>query len=111
METTAPIAELTAIADLVADRPTVIATSADQLHRRLGSAQGRLPAGVLLPSATHLAGTGRAVDGHFSLALTRAATDHAGWSAEWRALLVGLRNHPIADVRYAALDLRTASEY
>jgi hypothetical protein len=111
METTAPIADLTAIADLIADRPTVIAASADQLHRRLGSAQGHLPARVLLAPATHLAATGRAVDGHFALALTAASTDHAGWSAEWRALLVELRKHPVADVRYAALDLRTAGEY
>jgi hypothetical protein len=111
METTAPIAELTAIADLIADRPTVIAASADQLHRRLLSAQGHLPAGVLLAPATQLAATGRAVDGHFALALTAASTDHAGWSPEWRALLVDLRNHPVADVRYAALDLRTALEF
>ncbi|GAA3558900.1 hypothetical protein [Kribbella ginsengisoli] len=110
METTAPIADLTAIADLVADRPTVIAAAADQLHRRLGSAQGHLPPGALLAPATQLAATGRAVDGHFALALIAASTDYAGWSPEWRALLINLRTHPVADVRYAALDLRTALE-
>jgi hypothetical protein len=110
LDWTEPMAGLTAVADLIADRPLVIAASAEQLRHRLRSPAHRSATKLLAP-ATELAATGRAVDGHFALALVAAAADHVGWSPEWRALLVNLRNHPVADVRYTALDLTTASEY
>jgi hypothetical protein len=105
-----PLAELTAVADLLADRPLAIASAVTQLNMRLPHAQAQWTDTDLLSPATHLTTTGRPVDGLFALTLTAAATGRTGWSPAWRALLVALRNHPSADVRHAALDLMTASE-
>jgi hypothetical protein len=110
LDWTQPMVGLTEVADLIADRPLIIAASAQQLRLRLHSPSHRTASKTLAP-ATELARTGRAVDGHFALAMVAAAADNSAWSPAWRALLVDLRNHPVADVRYAALDLTTASEY
>ncbi|WP_328321744.1 hypothetical protein OHA70_25220 [Kribbella sp. NBC_00382] len=110
LDWTEPLVGLTAVADLIADRPLVIAASAQQLRFRLHSPSHRTATKTLAP-ASELARTGRAVDGHFALAMVSAAADNSAWSPEWRTLLADLRNHPDADVRYAALDLTTASEY
>ncbi|WBQ03067.1 hypothetical protein [Kribbella sp. CA-293567] len=105
-----PLAELTAVADLLADRPLAIASAVTQLSTRLTNAQAQWTDTDLLSSATHLTTTGRPVDALLALTLTAAATGRTGWSPTWRALLVALRNHPSADVRHAALDLVTAVE-
>ena len=106
----APYEELLAVADLLADRPLVVASAVSQLSTRLTNAQAHWTPADLLPTATRLADTGRPVDGLFALTLTAGATGRAGWSPEWRALLTNLRTHPADDVRHAALDLVTASE-
>ncbi|NEA37181.1 hypothetical protein [Streptomyces sp. SID13031] len=110
LDWTEPMAGLTAVADLIADRPLVIAVAAEQLRFRLHSPAHRTATKTLTP-ATELAATGRAVDGHLALAMVAAASDNTAWSPAWRDLLISLRNHPIPDVRYAALDLTTANEY
>ncbi|MEV6417656.1 hypothetical protein [Kribbella sp. NPDC051718] len=110
LDWTEPMTGLTEVADLMADRPLVIAAAAQQLRYRLHSPSHRTATKTLAP-ATELARTGRAVDGHLALAMVAAASDNSAWSPAWRALLADLRNHPTPDVRYAALDLTTASEY
>lgn len=106
----APLEELTAVADLLADRPLAAASAISQVSLRMTNAQAQWTPADLLEPATRLAATGRPIDGLFALTLTAVATGRAGWSPTWRALLVGLRNHAAADVRHAALEVTTAPE-
>jgi hypothetical protein len=106
----APLTDLTAVADLLTDRPLAIASAVSQLSLRLTNTQAQWTDVDLLAPAAHLAATRRPVDGLFALALASVATGRTGWSPSWRALLVDLRNHPSIDVRHAALDVVTASE-
>lgn len=105
-----PLEELLAIADLLADRPLAVATAVNHLSNRLTNAQAHWTPPDLLTPATHLAASPRPAEALIALTLTAAATGRAGWAPAWRALLTELRNHPADDVRYAALDLVTASE-
>ncbi|MEU4393181.1 hypothetical protein [Kribbella sp. NPDC023855] len=106
----APHEELTAVADLLADRPLAVSAAVGQLSTRLSNAQAQWTSADVLAPASQLAVTARAVDGLFALTLTAAATTRTGWSPAWRELLADLRNHPSPDVVHAALDLVTAPE-
>jgi hypothetical protein len=110
LQWTSPYEELAEVADLLADRPLVVASAVEQLSIRLTNSKAYWTPADLFDPAVRLAMGGRAADGLFALTLTAAATRHAGWSPAWRTLLTDLRNHPADDVRHAALDVVTAAE-
>jgi hypothetical protein len=72
---------------------------------------GRLPPSYLLDLATRLAGH-EATPGAQVLALTIASGvgTGLGWTAPWRELVAGLREHPNLTVQTVALDTFTSDE-
>ncbi|MFV2009138.1 MULTISPECIES: hypothetical protein [unclassified Micromonospora] len=107
---TAPpvVAELAALADLVADRPVLAGRLAETLTDQVRRAEGSWDPAVLTAVVGTLAERGDLAAGLFAVALVRAG-DRYGWSPPWRSPLHRLRRHPVPDVRSAALDLAMAS--
>ncbi|MFG2089771.1 hypothetical protein [Spirillospora sp. NPDC048824] len=62
------------------------------------------------PHAARLAARGDLAGGLFACALTEAHGPRAGWSADWRDLLRGLRAHTEPDVAFTARRIHTADE-
>ncbi|GAA0558285.1 hypothetical protein [Actinomadura livida] len=62
------------------------------------------------PHAARLAARGDLAGGLFACALTERHGPRAGWSADWRDLLRGLRAHAVPDVVHQALRIHTADE-
>ncbi|MDG4771946.1 hypothetical protein [Solwaraspora sp. WMMD792] len=102
------VAELAALADLVADRPVLAGRLAETLADEVRRADGRWDPAVLTTVAGALADRGDLAAGLFAVALVRAG-DRYGWSPPWRSSLHRLRRHPVPDVRSAALDIAMAS--
>jgi hypothetical protein len=75
----------------------------DELARRIEDQPDADPAPVLA-AAVRLSARGDVPGGLFALALAHRG-EELGWPQEWRALVHGLRQHPSADVRFAALRL------
>ncbi|GAA1597768.1 hypothetical protein GCM10009789_59640 [Kribbella sancticallisti] len=105
-----PLEELTALADLLDNRPLAVSFAVEQLSTRLSASEAHWSPENLLGPATQLASSGRPADALIALSLTEAASRRANWSSDWRTLLATVRTHPDADVRQAALDVVTASE-
>jgi len=107
---TAPpiVAELAALADLVADRPVLAGRLAETLTDQVRRAEGSWDPAVLTAVVGALAERGDLAAGLFAVALVRAG-DRYGWSPPWRSPLHRLRRHPVPDVRSAALDIAMAS--
>ncbi|MFV2105206.1 hypothetical protein [Micromonospora sp. LOL_015] len=107
---TAPpvVAELAALADLVADRPVLAGRLAETLTDQVRRAESSWDPAVLTAVVGTLAERGDLAAGLFAVALVRAG-DRYGWSPPWRSPLHRLRRHPVPDVRSAALDLAMAS--
>ncbi|WBB95005.1 hypothetical protein O7543_00960 [Solwaraspora sp. WMMA2080] len=107
--TATPVAaELTALADLVADRPVLAGRLAETLTDQVRRAEGSWEPAVLVAVVGALAERGDLAGGLFAVALVRAG-DRYGWSPPWRSPLHRLRRHPVPDVRSAALDIAMAS--
>ncbi|TDC67593.1 hypothetical protein E1200_14500 [Actinomadura sp. GC306] len=62
------------------------------------------------PHAVRLAARGDLAGGLFACALAERHGDRAGWPAQWRDLLRGLRAHAHPDVVYRARRIHTATE-
>ncbi|MEU8797595.1 hypothetical protein [Spirillospora sp. NPDC048819] len=62
------------------------------------------------PHAVRLAARGDLAGGLFACALAEAHGPRAGWSADWRDLLRGLRAHTEPDVAFTARGIHTADE-
>ena len=107
----APHDALTALADLAethADaRPALLERVRGSLEQPDGA--GQVEGVALLESARAVVerGEGGAL---VAFALTRFAGPRSGWSAEWRALLLALREHPSPWVALPARELYTAPE-
>ncbi|MDG4765305.1 hypothetical protein O7632_14550 [Solwaraspora sp. WMMD406] len=102
------VAELTALADLVADRPVLAGRLAKTLTDEVRRADGRWEPAVLTAVAGALAERDDLAAGLFAVALVRAGVRY-GWSPSWRSPLHRLRRHPVPDVRSAALDITMAA--
>ncbi|WJK38044.1 hypothetical protein O7608_16055 [Solwaraspora sp. WMMA2056] len=98
------VAELAALADLVADRPVLAGRLAETLTDQVRRAEGSWEPAVLTAVVGALADRGDLAGGLFAVALVRAG-DRYGWSTPWRSPLHRLRRHPEPDVRSAALDI------
>ncbi|GAA3739919.1 hypothetical protein GCM10022225_23830 [Plantactinospora mayteni] len=107
LETAVPdelVADLAALAGLLADRPALADRLATHLGGRVTTGGGTWSAAVLLDAAARLADRPDPAGALFALALARAGGRY-GWSRPWRDLLHRLRRHPVPDVRSAALDV------
>ncbi|MFD5468218.1 hypothetical protein ACFWIQ_36230 [Kitasatospora sp. NPDC127059] len=104
------LAELDGLAALHADRPILAARTAEALHARLNAARRPGDPAVLRHAVDRLAAHGGCPHGLFAVGLTHALGPRTGWQPQWRAALRALRRHPRADVREAALAVRTAAE-
>ncbi|WP_326552788.1 hypothetical protein [Micromonospora sp. NBC_01813] len=102
------VAELAALADLVADRPVLASRLAETVTDQVRRAEGSWDPAVLTAAAGALADRGDLASGLFAVALTRAG-HRFGWSPPWRSLVHRLRHHPVPDVRSAAFDIAMAS--
>jgi hypothetical protein len=96
--------------DLVGDDPLAALTAADLVSTRLSATESTWTPADLLPVADSLVHSPDLASGLLAHVLVSAAAPRAGWSAEWRELLVALRNHPSPAVRRRSLDLTTATE-
>ncbi|WP_410788249.1 hypothetical protein [Kribbella sp. C-35] len=96
--------------DLVGDDPLAALRAADLVSARLSGTEPTWTPAELLPVAESLVHSPDLASGLLAHVLVRAAAPRAGWSTEWRELLVALRNHPSPPVRRRALDLTTAPE-
>ncbi|MGW6195183.1 hypothetical protein ACWF0M_03455 [Kribbella sp. NPDC055110] len=96
--------------DLVRDDPLAALRAADLVSARLSATESTWTPADLLPVADSLVHSPDLASGLLAHALVSAAAPRAGWSAEWRELLVALRNHPSPAVRRRGLDLTTATE-
>ncbi|WFE29422.1 hypothetical protein O7623_09635 [Solwaraspora sp. WMMD791] len=103
---TAPpvVAELAALADLVADRPVLAGRLAETLTDQVRRAEGSWEPAVLTGVVGALADRDDLAAGLFAVAVARAGHRY-GWSPPWRSLLHRLRRHPVPDVRSAAFDM------
>ncbi len=97
---------LRAVAHL-AVRPTTAWWAAEELAAVLPDVVRRVSPPRLLDVAATLAAGGAAP---LALAIATAAGRDAGWPAQWRELLRGLRRHDDPDVREAASDVVTSEE-
>ncbi|MEU4774096.1 hypothetical protein [Micromonospora sp. NPDC023644] len=97
-------ADIVEIAELVAGRPALAARLARLLGQR-AAPPAALDVESVLGTARVLAARGEAGTGLFAVALAEGGRAF-GWSAPWRNLLHLLREHPVADVRDAAFDIR-----
>jgi hypothetical protein len=84
--------------ELAAPRPVLAQRTADRLAARVARERESLDAAVLVAAAQSLRLRGDLAGGLLALALVRAGESY-GWSAVWRDLVRGLRDHPDADVR------------
>jgi hypothetical protein len=94
------VADLLATADLLGDLPWAVPV-ADA---------SRWEPGEVAPGVDALAARADTAGGLLAVTLTEVAGARAGWPAEWRDRLRGLRRHPVAVVRQSALDVFTADE-
>lgn len=95
----------------LADRPLWAWHAHHTLRTIAAQRVARLPQARLLHLATTLADDGPVPSGPLlALALAEAAGREAGWPAQWRDLVRGLREHQDTDVRLAALDTFTSPE-
>jgi hypothetical protein len=111
LDKTAPIDDLTDIADLLAGPPvatTGVATVAQALRKQFGWQHPTDPSPVF-EAAQRLAARGDLVGGMLAVALAGHGKT-LGWPARWRELVRSLRRHDEADVRLAALDLSLAPQ-
>ncbi|MER7757326.1 hypothetical protein [Kitasatospora sp. NPDC097643] len=104
------LAELDRLAALHADRPVLAARTAEALRSRLNTPRRPGDPTVLRGVAERLAAHGGCAHGLFAVGLAHALGSRTGWPPHWRAALRTLRRHPQADVREAALTVRTAVE-
>lgn len=102
------VAELAALADLVADRPVLAGRLAETLTDQVRRAEGSWDPAVLTAVVGVLAERGDLATGLFAVAVARVGHRY-GWSPPWRSLLHQLRCHPVPDVRSAALDIAIAA--
>ncbi|KOX23093.1 hypothetical protein ADK67_22085 [Saccharothrix sp. NRRL B-16348] len=104
-----PGAELDALREVarLAVRPTTAWRAAEELATVLPDVLRRVSRPRLLDVAGALVVEGAPA---LALAITTAAGRDAGWPAEWRELLRGLRRHDDPDVREAASDVFTSEE-
>ncbi|MET8627602.1 hypothetical protein ABZW30_28285 [Kitasatospora sp. NPDC004669] len=98
------------LASLHRDRPVLAARTAEALRSRLNTPRRPGDPAALLSVVHRLAAHGGCAHGLFAVGLTHALGPRTGWPPQWRALLRTLRQHPQADVREAALAVRTAVE-
>ncbi|AVT28942.1 hypothetical protein C6361_04915 [Plantactinospora sp. BC1] len=101
------VADLAALAGLLADRPVLADRLATRLGERVAAGTGVPSDAVLLDAADRLADRTDPAGALFALALARAGGRY-GWSRPWQELLHRLRRHPVPDVRSAALDVAMA---
>ncbi|HEY3556158.1 MAG TPA: hypothetical protein VGL05_01770 [Kribbella sp.] len=94
--------------EAVGDDPLAALTAAELVARRLAATSPEPDS--LMPVADGLVHSPDLASGLLAHAVLSSAAPRAGWSPEWRALLVALRNHPSTAVRRRALDLTTAPE-
>ncbi|MFG1805104.1 hypothetical protein [Streptomyces sp. NPDC049040] len=92
-------------------RPALAVRTAEVVRQRLTAAgrPGHPP--VLLAASERLAAAGDHAGGLLAVALTHAVGVRAGWPADTRRRLRGLRGHPQPDVREAAVAVATAPEW
>ncbi len=98
------------LALLRTDRPLAAATAAHLLANHLGGTEAHWTPDGLYPVAAQLVTSPALTDGLLTQALIKAAGPRTGWNADWRTLLVALRNHQDPDVRERALELVTSPE-
>ncbi|OLT24691.1 hypothetical protein BJF79_44920 [Actinomadura sp. CNU-125] len=100
---------LDALAELLRDRPLLVAESDSRLRRILAPGYGRrpLPPSLPLPAARRLAGRGHLTAHLLAVSVTVAVGSAAGWPDEWRAVLDDLRGSPHPDVQGKAIDVHT----
>jgi hypothetical protein len=98
------------VRELVTDDPHAALTAADLVRARLAATEPSWTPEALLPAAESLAHSTDLASGLLTHAVLNTAAPRAGWSPEWRRILVALRNHPAPGVRRRALDLTTAQE-
>jgi hypothetical protein len=103
-------AALPGLIEAVDGRPLVAHQTALLLGARLGVTEAQWTPAVLEQPVRGLVDGDTLMEGLLAWAIIGAAGRRTNWAAEWRELLVALRNHPRADVRQQALDLVTASE-
>jgi hypothetical protein len=102
--------EVDELGDVVGDDPLAALTAAQLVGSRLSATESVWAPADLLPVAEALVHSPDVAFGLLGNAVLGAAGPRAGWSPDWRALLVALRNHPAPVVRRRALDLATATE-
>lgn len=86
------------IAGLCAGRPVLAIRTAEHVGARLRGLRDWPETTVLAGAITRLARRADLAGGLFAVALVRHGTGF-GWNTPWRDLLIGLRQHPDADVR------------
>jgi hypothetical protein len=102
--------ELSALRQAVGDDPLAAHTAADLLRIRLATTEPAWTPESVLPVAESMVQAPDPVSGVLAHVLLAAAAPRAGWSPDWRQLVVSLRNHPHPSIRRQALDLTTAVE-
>ncbi|GAB2661655.1 hypothetical protein [Kribbella swartbergensis] len=102
--------ELSALHQAVADDPLAAHTAADLLRNRLVITEPAWTPESVLPVTASIVQAPDPASGLLAHVLLAAAAPRAGWSPEWRQLLVSLRSHPHPATRRHALDLTTAVE-
>ncbi|WP_030486985.1 hypothetical protein [Micromonospora chokoriensis] len=89
------------ITALCASRPVLAIRAAERVGTRLRGLRAWPEPEFLTRTITRLAGRGDLAGGLIAVALVRHGAGY-GWKAPWRDLLIGLRQHPDADVREQA---------
>jgi hypothetical protein len=84
--------------ELAVPQPVLALRTADRLAARIARERDSLDPVVLVAAAQSLRVREDTAAGLLALAVVRAGVSY-GWSAVWRDLLRGLREHPDADVR------------
>ncbi|MGH3280278.1 MAG: hypothetical protein ACRDNW_14230, partial [Trebonia sp.] len=100
--------ELSEVCDLLEGRPATGARVARVAAFHVAN-DGHADLGTLYAAAAALGSGSRLCAGLFAVALVRQGAK-LGWSAPWQAQVRRLRDHPLADVRAAALDVTMAPE-
>ncbi|MFJ8042507.1 hypothetical protein ACIRBX_18665 [Kitasatospora sp. NPDC096147] len=103
-------AQLADVAESCEDRPALALRCADRLARPDGAERLPEDPAPLRRVAEELAGHGGYATGLFAVALAQRFGHRYGWPADWRELLLGLRRHPVPDVRDRASTVFTAEE-
>ncbi|WP_433167535.1 hypothetical protein [Kribbella sp. CA-247076] len=94
----------------IVDNLLAAQTAADLLRHRLAATKSTWTPADLHPIADTLTQATDPASGLLAHTLLSAAAPRAGWPAEWRTLLIALRNHPQPTIRHQALDLTPTSE-